>query len=104
MNTLVKNKANMAAIPQPADIPISNELISTCTPKGRLTPTALERLGSTLGMQGVSLRVLVLDHNGIGDVGTIALCRGLINCSSLTHLSLAYNSIGPRGADKVRPG
>jgi hypothetical protein len=65
--------------------------------------SALKRLGDTLGCRGIVLRTLVLDHNGLGDGGAIALCSGLRTCPSLQQLSLAYNGIGPEGAAAVAP-
>jgi hypothetical protein len=54
-----------------------------------------------LAIDGIHLRVLVLDHNGIGDGGALALCQGLIHSASLSTLSLAYNEIGHRGGAGV---
>lgn len=78
-----------------------NELVSTCYAEGKISLTGLERLGSTLGRTGITLRVLVLDHNGIGDGGATMLCKGLRTCPSLRQLSLAYNGIGASGAQTV---
>lgn len=70
----------------PADAPLAFSL------------PALKELGLALGTKGLSLSVLVLDHNHLGDQGAAMLAGGLQRCSSLKHLSLAYCGISALGA------
>mmetsp|Transcript_20846 Transcript_20846/g.66023 ORF Transcript_20846/g.66023 Transcript_20846/m.66023 type:complete len:330 (-) Transcript_20846:9-998(-) len=68
---------------------------------GGFSIPAVERLGRTLALSGVMVKVLVLDHNRLGDAGVRALATGLEYCRALEHLSLAFNGVGPAGAAAV---
>jgi hypothetical protein len=63
----------------------------------RFCAAALQDLSLALGVAGLSLTRLVLDHTVMGDSGISQLATGLGKCSSLRQLSLCYCSIGPTG-------
>jgi hypothetical protein len=49
----------------------------------------------------IPLQSLTLDFNHIGDEGVLSLAEGLRYNKDLTHLSLAYCRIGPRGGSVI---
>jgi hypothetical protein len=63
----------------------------------RFCAAALQDLSLALGVAGLSLVRLVLDHTLLGDTGISQLATGLGKCSSLRQLSLCYCGIGPAG-------
>jgi hypothetical protein len=63
----------------------------------RFCAAALQDLSLALGVAGLGLSRLVLDHTVLGDSGISQLATGLGKCSSLRQLSLCYCSIGPAG-------
>ncbi|CAD7698882.1 unnamed protein product, partial [Ostreobium quekettii] len=75
-------------------------------------PDALRSLSLALGVRGLELSVLVLDHNLVGDEGMSALAAGLRRCASLKRLSLAHcglrelapKLLGPIVAGEGAPG
>jgi Ran GTPase-activating protein (RanGAP) involved in mRNA processing and transport len=58
-------------------------------------------LSLALGVSGLQLQRLVLDHTVLGDKGASTLAAGIHCCSSLQQLSLRYCSIGPAGAQQL---
>lgn len=63
----------------------------------RFSVHALQELSLGLGVAGLSLSQLVLDHTLLGDAGISTLSAGLSKCCSLKQLSLCYCGIGPAG-------
>ncbi|WIA09224.1 hypothetical protein OEZ85_008634 [Tetradesmus obliquus] len=61
----------------------------------------LEDLSLALGVAGLSLVRLVLDHSVLGDSGISQLATGLGKCSSLRQLSLCYCGIEPTGVKNL---
>lgn len=59
---------------------------------------ALRQLSLALGVAGLQLQRLVLDHSVLSDEGISTLASGLSCFSSLNVLSLRYCNIGPAGA------
>uniref|UniRef100_A0A383W7Z4 Uncharacterized protein n=1 Tax=Tetradesmus obliquus TaxID=3088 RepID=A0A383W7Z4_TETOB len=67
----------------------------------RFCAAALQDLSLALGVAGLSLVRLVLDHSVLGDSGISQLATGLGKCSSLRQLSLCYCGIGPTGVKNL---
>jgi hypothetical protein len=63
----------------------------------RFCDAALQDLSLSLGVAGLGLVRLLLDHTLLGDSGISQLATGLGKCSSLRQLSLCYCNIGPAG-------
>jgi hypothetical protein len=63
----------------------------------RFCAAALQDLSLALGVAGLSLVRLVLDHTLLGDSGISQLATGIGKCSSLRQLSLCYCGIGAAG-------
>lgn len=66
-------------------------------PDCRFSSAALQQLSLSLGVTGLSLMRLVLDHTILGDRGIACMAAGLGKCAGLKQLSLCYCGIGPAG-------
>jgi len=62
---------------------------------------AMQQLSLALGVTGLQLQRLVLDHTTLGDQGISHLAAGLRCCSSLKILSLQHCGIGAAGAKEL---
>lgn len=62
---------------------------------------AMQQLSLALGVTGLQLQRLVLDHTTLGDDGISSLAAGLRCCSSLKVLSLQHCGIGAAGAKEL---
>ena len=60
-----------------------------------VTPEALEKLGSALAMGKSKLVHLAIGNSNTGDVGVVALCRGLATSESLKleHVDLSWKGM-----------
>jgi hypothetical protein len=67
----------------------------------QFTPPALQSFALALGVSGLVLTSLVLDHTHLGDTGLSHLLPGLQRCSSLKVLSLQYCGLGPSAASTL---
>ncbi len=78
----------------------SNELEQFVLANNKITSQTAKAFTSALNRQNYSLRILNVDHCGIGDEGAEAF----VNCRMLREFSLNGNSIGDEGAKSLGLG